>query len=503
MPTPPNPPATPADPRQLRDAVRAGIPGALALVRLHSAGHRGLAAGSAEATRFTLADAQRVVARAHGFAGWAALQAHLAFVSAWSRSPHAQPVGAAAADPASQAAELLRLGCVTYGPDAGQRLQQAAVLLDERPDLARRSLHVAAAVGHVAAVRAALEADPAAVHAPGGPFAWRPLLYVAFSRVCGPAPTYDQLAVAELLLRAGADPNDGYLWEGRVPPRTALAGALDDGDGWPPHPHRLQLARLLLGAGANANDAAVCQQLRACPGQDDTEVLELLLRAGLGRGDGGPWHWALAPHHPAPRQLLADQLLHAARHGLPRRVAALLTSGADPRAVSPDPAFEGRTPYAVAVEHGHRTVARLLAAAGADDEAVDDLTRLVGAVLAAEESTATALLRADPDLADRLRRAEPHLVGKAAATGHGEPVRLAVALGLDVDHRQVGTALHEAARRGDRQVVLALLELGADRTVRDLEDGATPQEWAAAAAHPELAALLTQAAGPPPRRRGP
>ena len=67
-------------------------------------------------------------------------------------------------------------------------------------------------------------------------------------------PGRSAVAVARLLLEHGADPNAGYLWEGLIPPFTALTGALGGGGTIPKHPEELALARLLLEAGADAND---------------------------------------------------------------------------------------------------------------------------------------------------------------------------------------------------------------------------------------------------------
>jgi ankyrin repeat protein len=62
------------------------------------------------------------------------------------------------------------------------------------------------------------------------------------------------------------------------------------------------------------------------------------------------------------------------------------------------------------------------------------------------------------------------------------------------DHGVGATALHLAAQAGRREAVEALLEAGADPTLRDeLHDG-PPWGWAEYAGHPELAALLRDAA---------
>ena len=52
------------------------------------------------------------------------------------------------------------------------------------------------------------------------------------------------------------------------------------------------------------------------------------------------------------------------------------------------------------------------------------------------------------------------------------------------------TALHLAAQSGKRAAVEALLELGADPTLRDELYGGDPAGWAEFSCHAELAALL-------------
>ena len=93
-----------------------------------------------------LADAQLVVARAYGFPSWPKLHAHLESIDRYSRSPHKAPTSDDAAD------EFLRLACLTYSSDDPARWEAARAMLT--PELARRSLHTAAAAGDLEAARA-------------------------------------------------------------------------------------------------------------------------------------------------------------------------------------------------------------------------------------------------------------------------------------------------------------------------------------------------------------
>src|SRR5579862_1711269 len=258
--------------KQLRDLARAGVPGALELVAAHHPDG---------AHAVTLAGAQLVVARHYGFRSWARLKHHLDTIEQYRREPDE------ADGPTDVADEFLALACLRYGGDDDpSRWQRASRVLAAHPEIAP-NIFVAAARADHAAVAAALGADPGAAARQGGPYRWEPLLYLAYARHDRSVREAATLGTARLLLDHGADPNAGYLWHGLYPPFTALTGALGSGEGdQPEHPHGLALARTLLAAGADPNDGQSLYNRQF--GSDDSH-LELLLRNGLGRGDGGPW----------------------------------------------------------------------------------------------------------------------------------------------------------------------------------------------------------------------
>jgi ankyrin repeat protein len=87
----------------------------------------------------------------------------------------------------------------------------------------------------------------------------------------------------------------------------------------------------------------------------------------------------------------------------------------------------------------------------------------------------------------------------AAWNGRIDSIRKLVELGAEVnqratfggpDHGEGVTALHLGAQAGRHKAVEALLELGADPTIRDALHDGTPAGWADFGGHPELAALL-------------
>jgi len=114
-----------------------------------------------------------------------------------------------------------------------------------------------AAVGEVAALSELLAREPRLGEHAGRPYAWEPLLYLAYGRL-DDNPQPDESRRGPAAAGARADPDAGYLWEGLPSPFTALTGAFgegEDGRNQPPHQHSLALARLLLEAGADPNDS--------------------------------------------------------------------------------------------------------------------------------------------------------------------------------------------------------------------------------------------------------
>jgi ankyrin repeat protein len=470
-----------SDAKILRDRVRAGEADAVELVRDLHPRFPHLVVGSPAAVDFKLADAQLTVARRYGHPSWPALRRYVEQVNRLSRSPHKETAQ-------STADELLTLACLNYGSDHPTRWREAARLLAEHPDLARHSIHTAAAVGDVAAGGAILAADPDAASAEGGPFRWPPLLYAAYSRLPG-----DHIGMVRLLLEHGADPNAGFLWEGLPSPFTALTGVFGGGEqGAPPHQDELALARLLLEAGAEANDSQTIYNRGAgnAAVRDDTAFLELLLDFGLGRGDGGPWRRALGHQHQSPAEVAAEALQYAAEAGLEQRARLLLDRGVDPNRPGTHPLSRGRTPYEAAVLHGNVTVADLLEAAGARTDTVSPSDQFVGACLAGDRVAMERTLTADRSLLPRALRHHRDLVARAAALGRAEAVLLLVDLGFEVNTRHRTTALHQAALRGDLPLVKLLVELGADPAVLDTEHRSTPAGWARHFGHDVVADYL-------------
>ena len=150
----------------------------------------------------------------------------------------------------------------------------------------------------------------------------------------------------------------------------------------------------------------------------------------------------------------------AALEGFPRpRRGCCSTRGVDPDGRGTrHPILKGRTALEVALLEGHTEVARVLQAGGAREPELERAQRVEAAYMAADGSVT------DPP--------PPGLIARAAAQGNAAAVALLLERGADVNaFGERATALHEAAWRGDTELVEPLLQAGADRTLRDRQFG--------------------------------
>jgi ankyrin repeat protein len=485
--------------RMLHRQVRAGDPEALAMV----AGHHPDGVPD-DLTTFQLSAAQLVVARRCGFASWPRLKRYLDVVAehGWNSSPPAK-------GDRDASDEFCRLACLAYDDNDGpERRGQARRLLAQHPELTAVSIWAAAAAAQPEAVARLLEADPALARLRGGPHQWRPLFYLAYSRVDPDVAVDAVLTVAELLLEAGADPNEGYLWHGQPYPFTLLTGAFGNGElgaeRQPRHPHSLALARLLLDAGAEPNDGQALYNRMFAP---DNDHLVLLFEYGLGRGTGGPWRARIGELIDPPVEMLRTQLRWAVEHDQRDRVRLLVEHGVDfrsPYENTDRPAWQpgdGRTPAELAQLNGRTAIVEYLVSRGAPPPRLDPASDVIAAALRADRPAVERLRVQHPDAVEEARRVRPGLIVWAAAQGLAETVALLVELGFDVNARGRGdapveggweTALHQAAFRGDMKLARLLLALGADPGIRDQRFDATPLDWARYFNRHAIVELLSQ-----------
>jgi ankyrin repeat protein len=444
--------------RQARDLLRAAQTG-------DSAATGRIRAVSAE---LTLATAQLAVAREYGFASWTKLK---------------DEVTARAASLAQQAEAFCEASIRDW-------TGRAARMLEATPEIAGYSFATAVILGDAGRVRTEIGRDPGLATRPDARSGWTPLHAASASRWhrLDPARAEGLLAVARLLLDAGADPNASTGGQGGrggwTPLRCAVAGAANPlitrlllDRGAVPGDHDLYLAgfgedgreclRLLLGHTADV--AQIARMALAAPiSTNDTEGVRLLLEAGA-----DPNRYADDADSPAPAAYAA------VRSGCSAELTGLLLAhGADPDTPGPD----GRSPYALATVQGRADLAALLRRYGAADDTTGT-DRFLAACQHADQAAVQQELAQDPGLPGPLPAGQQAAAMiHAAQSGNTAAITLMLDLGFPVDARgddDGGTALHAAAYSGSAPAVRLLLDRGADIEARDTSWNSTPIEWAA------------------------
>jgi ankyrin repeat protein len=433
--------------KELRDAARAGDPAAVTRI---AAQHP-----AARPETLSLAAAQFVLAREHGYPSWPALRAVID-AEATSRSWETAFLAAS-----------LNTGAV-----------DAAALLAHPPTGAPRSLRVAAVLGDSDITAETLRHDRAAALAVDQDRGWPPILYACYSHWhhLDPDRAVGLLEVVRLLLAAGAsaNTNDG----GRSRLRSALRGTVETG--------KPALTRLLLTAGA---DPDLGQPIVEAIAGGDHHTLTLLLHHGA--RITRTWAMGAAVFHDDPdaaKRLLdtlatrgedpgsaaGAELIDAARTGSVPLIDVLLDAGANPNSADD----RGRSALRVAVRAGRGDTARRLVERGASDDATT-IDRFLGACLHADRAATDRLLTDEPDLRHRLSDQDRATILDAAAA-HPDALALMLTYGFPTDARddQGEQPLHTAAYHGNPETVRLLLAAGADIDARDHRFRATPLAFA-------------------------
>jgi ankyrin repeat protein len=452
--------------KDLRRAHGEGSRDAAARIAAHLPRAQGLPAERILADRFTLSEAQLVIAREAGFSSWPSLRRDLDDARA---------------------------------PDLVEAIVEAALAGDDArvdariardPEIAQRSLAVAAALGDAPAALALL-ADPALADRPAAPRAWPPLLYVCCSRYRrgDPAVVASRIAIVRRLIELGVELDV----VGQEPGLTTENVTMFDEHRWQAIEGAAgriaspELVRVLLDAGASLDrTSAVLSQ--AVIGES-LEVLALLLAASP------PWWqviWALKAcavlDRLEPARLLSARatmpsmrepaLGEAIRRGRGAELVEVLLGPGEPRDIV-EPLW--RAVHRSAVRHGHTTARQLLRARGIDDRDLSPVDRVIAACLTGDHDE-LARVTAESGYDPRMLRDDDHrILPWAVAAGRDRAVPLLLAAGLDpdVEDRDGEAALHLAVRGRSLGALDALLDAGATLDARNF-DARTPLELALA-----------------------
>jgi ankyrin repeat protein len=373
------------------------------------------------------------VAREFGFVSWPRLALQV------------QAVTLGAPD---RAAALVRSAC-------SSDVRTARTLVATDPALSAHHLACACVCGAADHVAAALRGDPGLARRPTGPLHLEPILYACFTRLARVEPERSAgvRAVVRQLLDAGADPNASCDHDGwRQVPLYGAAGIANDAE----------LTELLIEAGADPDDgrdrpSGVGEALYHACEFADPACAELLIRAGT------------------PRRVIRYCVGRALNFADPAMVAMLCAHGARPTAAHlhqavfkrrsidtvralldagapvDEPDEQGLTALRTAVRWGDVRTAALLSERGADPASVSCDDRALGAIIGGESTPDHAIAELEDMLA------------VAIAAGDVLTVRRLLDAGAPVDGTADAehTPLAEACWRGRPEVVRELVARGA------------------------------------------
>jgi ankyrin repeat protein len=430
-------------------------------------------------TKFSLADAQFVIAREHGFESWPKFAKHVESVASASiASSVSEPVVA-----------FIEAACVPrdYMHSSGT-LERAEAILAAQPEVASSNIYTAAILGDVVGVRRFQALDELNTIAKGGPYGWDALTYLCFSKYLrlDRARSKGFLAAAKALLDAGASANTGWMEESHEPHpewESAIYGAA----GIAQHP---EVTRLLLGRGADPNDGetpyhvvetydnTVMKILVESGKLNDASMTTLLLRKtdwhdyeGIkwllehGANPNRATHWGRTAFHHA---VLRDNSIEI--------FEVLLDHGADPTLVAERPDLRlrdglGMSAVSMAARRGRGDLLELMERQSIPIE-LQGVERLIAACARNDSATVHSIAAEEPGLVRALVAQGGKPLTEFAGVGNTDGVRQLLDLGVDVnaltedgdpyfDVAKKSTALHSAAWRAWPSTVRLLLERGA------------------------------------------
>jgi ankyrin repeat protein len=443
----------------------------------------------------TLRHVQHALARERGFAGWTELTA---------RAPDDSLVDL-----------FLRAACpdhhVRSASDHLRALHTAMRLLEQHPGIAHASFATAVVTGNRAAVARALRDDPGlAVRATGptdprqsaggdsgdlfrdlGPRGWGPLLHLCFTRLAVPAVHENAVAIAELLLDAGADPAAYFMAGGSR--YTPLVGVIGEGEEHrPPHSRRDELVGVLYSRGADPYDNQVIYNISFGP--DTRWYLERAYARSVELGRAGDWddpEWMMLGMGGYGSGTRWHLELAIAR-GDVALAEWCLAHGANPEAApGRSGRLRGRPLYEEAVRAGQRAIAELLLRHGARPSPIvlDGIEALTESALQLDaERVRDALARHPEYLAD------PAPLFAAVRRNRADVVALLLDAGWspDVQDEAGERPLHVASSHDSVAAARVLIERGAELDPVESRYGGTPLGRASYYRHQAMIDLLAE-----------
>ncbi|HXC95109.1 MAG TPA: ankyrin repeat domain-containing protein [Edaphobacter sp.] len=423
-------------------------------------------------SRFTLADAQLIIARDHSFESWPKFAAYL----------ETQHLIRTTADLPDPAAAFIEAACVPrHDWHASGTLEQAQLILERYPQVATASIHTAAILADEPTVKKLLTQNPSDAANTGGPHNWDALTHLCFSRYLRLDSTRSEAFVdtARTLLDAGASANTGwYEMIDHPNPRPTFESVIYGAAGLAQH---AGLTQLLLDRGADPNDEETPYHV---PETYDNTVLKIILTSGkfnesclntvlLRKAD---WHdekgIQLALENGANPNFMTHWGFTSLHQSLRRDnglviIKLLLDHGADPFLRS---TRENKSAIDIAIHRGRGDVLDELEHRNIFLDLLPGPDPLIAACAQDKTEIIRGLTAFEPNLVSKLIAFGGILLAQFAGNNNTEGVRNLLDLGIPPDVLYPGdgyfdiasnsTALHVAAWRGWPDVVKLLIARG-------------------------------------------